>query len=81
MNRRALVTLLAGALCASAAIPSIAQSTAPKADYANGFDQALAGVFEAREKDWRDGAVVYQVYVDRFARMIETTVRGECTDG
>ena len=63
MNRGPLVTLLAGALCALAASPSIAQ----KVDYANGFDQALAGVFEAREKDWRNGAIVYQVYVDRFA--------------
>lgn len=36
-------------------------------DYANRFDRALAGVFEAREADWRNGAVVYQVLVDRFA--------------
>lgn len=63
MNRKPLVTLLAGVLCALAATPSSAQ----RGDYANGFDQALAGVFEAREHDWRDGAVVYQVYVDRFA--------------
>jgi len=63
MKRKPLVISLAGALCALAASPSVAQNAA----YANGFDQALAGVFEAREKDWRDGAVVYQVYVDRFA--------------
>ncbi len=63
MKRDALVISLAGVLGASAAMPAFAQ----QADYANGFDQALAGVFEAREKDWRDGAVVYQVYVDRFA--------------
>jgi glycosidase len=67
MTRRALVTLLAGALCAAAASPAGAQATPPKADYANAFDQALAGVFAAREQDWRDGAVVYQVHVDRFA--------------
>ena len=66
MNRKPLVISLAGVLCALAASSSVAQS-ASKADYANGFDQALAGVFEAREKDWRNGAVVYQVYVDRFA--------------
>lgn len=36
-------------------------------DYANRHDLALAGVFEAREADWRNGAVVYQVLVDRFA--------------
>jgi cyclomaltodextrinase / maltogenic alpha-amylase / neopullulanase len=35
--------------------------------YANQYDQAVAGVFEAREKDWRNGAISYQVLVDRFA--------------
>lgn len=35
--------------------------------YANAGDRALAGVFEAREADWRNGAIVYQVLVDRFA--------------
>jgi len=63
MNCKPLVTLLAGALCALATAPASAQKT----EYANSFDTALAGVFEAREQDWRDGAVVYQVYVDRFA--------------
>lgn len=37
------------------------------APYANATDRALAGVFEAREADWRNGAIVYQVLVDRFA--------------
>jgi cyclomaltodextrinase / maltogenic alpha-amylase / neopullulanase len=36
-------------------------------DYANRHDRELAGVFEARERDWRNGAVIYQVLVDRFA--------------
>ncbi len=35
--------------------------------YANQSDLQLAGVFEARAQDWRNGAVVYQVLVDRFA--------------
>ncbi len=35
--------------------------------YANRFDIELQGVFETREKDWRNGAIVYQVLVDRFA--------------
>jgi cyclomaltodextrinase / maltogenic alpha-amylase / neopullulanase len=35
--------------------------------YANDADRALAGTFAAREKDWRNGAIVYQVLVDRFA--------------
>jgi glycosidase len=63
MNRKPLVILLAGALSALWASPSRAQAM----DYANSFDQALAGVFAAREHDWRNGAVVYQVHVDRFA--------------
>ena len=36
-------------------------------DLANRFDRAVAGTYEAREADWRMGAVVYQVLVDRFA--------------
>lgn len=35
--------------------------------YANDFDRQVAGVYERREADWRKGAVVYQVLVDRFA--------------
>jgi cyclomaltodextrinase / maltogenic alpha-amylase / neopullulanase len=38
-----------------------------RAPHANRFDKPLAGVFEKREADWRNGAVVYQVLVDRFA--------------
>jgi cyclomaltodextrinase / maltogenic alpha-amylase / neopullulanase len=34
---------------------------------ANRYDAALAGVFDQRERDWRNGPVVYQVLVDRFA--------------
>jgi glycosidase len=57
---------LAALCCASPA------QTAPSArnttmSYAHSFDQALAGTFEAREADWRNGAIVYQVLVDRFA--------------
>lgn len=39
----------------------------PSGVYANAADRELAGVFERREADWRNGAVVYQVLVDRFA--------------
>lgn len=67
MSRATSLRLLAGALWAVAAVPSPAQGVAAQADYANAADQALAGVFEAREQDWRNGAVVYQVHVDRFA--------------
>lgn len=34
--------------------------------YAGPSDIPLAGVFTAREQDWRNGAIVYQVMVDRF---------------
>jgi cyclomaltodextrinase / maltogenic alpha-amylase / neopullulanase len=43
--------------CAQPSMPS----------YANTTDAAVAGRYEARERDWRNGAVVYQVLVDRFA--------------
>lgn len=36
-------------------------------DYASTHDRAVAGRYEAREADWRNGALVYQVIVDRFA--------------
>lgn len=36
-------------------------------EYANTHDRAVAGRYEAREADWRKGAIVYQVIVDRFA--------------
>jgi len=35
--------------------------------HASRFDAAVKGTFEAREQDWRNGAVVYQVMADRFA--------------
>jgi glycosidase len=66
MTRRARAAF-AGALCALATSAALAQEPAKPGPYANSYDAALAGVFEAREQDWRDGAVVYQVYVDRFA--------------
>lgn len=37
------------------------------ASNANRYDRPLAQTFEAREKDWRNGAIVYQVLPDRFA--------------
>lgn len=35
--------------------------------WANRSDRELANTFERREADWRNGAIVYQVLVDRFA--------------
>jgi cyclomaltodextrinase / maltogenic alpha-amylase / neopullulanase len=42
-------------------------STSSKMNYANRYDKPLAGLYEKREADWRNGGVVYQVFVDRFA--------------
>ncbi len=41
----------------------------------NPHDMKLAGAFEAREKDWRNGAIVYQVLVDRFAPGADLTAK------
>jgi glycosidase len=57
--------LLAAALAAT--LSAAAQVPKTMSPYANRFDQPLAGRYEARERDWRNGAVVYQVFVDRFA--------------
>jgi cyclomaltodextrinase / maltogenic alpha-amylase / neopullulanase len=62
-------------LAATAAAGSAGAGTAWAQGFATGvqttrgnrFDQAAAGVYERREKDWRIGALVYQVLVDRFA--------------
>jgi glycosidase len=55
-----LLTWVAAAVLAASA-------NAEPMNYANRFDKPLAGVCEKREADWRNGAVVYQVFVDRFA--------------
>ena len=46
-----------------------AQTTMPlaPASYGNRHDQANAGLYQKREADWRNGPIVYQVLVDRFA--------------
>lgn len=60
-----VATLLSG-LCVVPVRAQVAEAANPR-PYANRFDRALAGVFDARERDWRNGAIVYQVLVDRFA--------------
>ncbi|MDP1899587.1 MAG: alpha-amylase family glycosyl hydrolase [Rubrivivax sp.] len=52
---------------AAAAAFSITAFAQTAMNHANATDLALAGTFEAREQDWRNGAIVYQVLVDRFA--------------
>jgi glycosidase len=50
--------------CALFAAPALGQDGTSA--YASEHDLAIHGVFEAREQDWRNGAIVYQVLVDRF---------------
>ena len=58
---------LAAALTGALAAPAPAPAPVPTMNYANAQDRATAGRYEAREADWRNGAIVYQVLVDRFA--------------
>ena len=59
------------ALAATVAMTAIASSSgagaAPRSAHANAFDLKRAGLYEQREADWRNGPIVYQVLVDRFA--------------
>jgi glycosidase len=59
--------VLAAAFLAALAVPAVqAQPAGGPGPYANDRDLASAGKFAAREADWRCGAIVYQVLVDRF---------------
>ena len=52
---------------AAAAVICGAAGAQTTMSYANRFDQQSAGLYEQREADWRNGPIVYQVLVDRFA--------------
>ncbi len=66
MIQRLTYTLIVACLTTSALISPCAKAVTGN-QYMNKFDRELANTFEAREKDWRNGAIVYQVLVDRFA--------------
>jgi cyclomaltodextrinase / maltogenic alpha-amylase / neopullulanase len=55
------------AVAAALALGFVMSANAQTSPYANQYDKAVAGKFEKRERDWRNGPVVYQVLVDRFA--------------
>lgn len=63
------MNFLSMATTAAAAALSVGAwaQTANTMNYANRYDQQVAGVYEKREADWRNGALIYQVLVDRFA--------------
>lgn len=64
IGARAVTALLA--ICSLGA--ALAQQVpATSAAFASPADLAVSGRYEARERDWRNGAIVYQVMVDRFA--------------
>jgi cyclomaltodextrinase / maltogenic alpha-amylase / neopullulanase len=55
------------ALAIALAVFAASINAQPTMNYVNRYDKTLAGVYEKREADWRNGAIVYQVLVDRFA--------------
>lgn len=61
---RTLSVIAAAVIAATAHAQDSAQTNM---NYANRYDQHVAGVYDKREADWRNGALVYQVLVDRFA--------------
>ena len=64
MKKHRFLIAFAAGLC----LPALAQfATSANTADGNLHDLVLKGVFEAREKDWRNGAIVYQVLPDRFA--------------
>jgi len=69
MLRRSAITLAMGLLLAGCATTSTERTiTRPEsAPYANVHELARADEWAARDADWRNGAVVYQVLLDRFA--------------
>lgn len=46
-------------------------------DYTNSHDQAVAGRYQDREADWRNGAIVYQILVDRFAPSTDLAAKAD----
>ncbi len=65
---RALLATLAAAAAMTAAAQQPAPAKKPMSSpHANTYDRAVAGRYERREADWRNGPIVYQVLVDRFA--------------
>jgi cyclomaltodextrinase / maltogenic alpha-amylase / neopullulanase len=62
--RLVIATLLTLSTTVTAAQNMPAKNTSP---YANQYDRTVAGKYEKREADWRNGPIVYQVLVDRFA--------------
>ncbi len=64
----ALLTMIPILVMAGTAMSDVQnQQSDSAADNANQYDRERAPTYAAREADWRCGAIVYQVIVDRFA--------------
>lgn len=61
------LTFVSAAAAATLFVSSASAQKPAMSPHANRFDKAVAGVYERREADWRNGPIVYQVLVDRFA--------------
>jgi glycosidase len=57
----------AHAVVSGPTMPAEARAPAEATSWASAYDEALGARLKEREADWRNGAVVYQVIVDRFA--------------
>jgi cyclomaltodextrinase / maltogenic alpha-amylase / neopullulanase len=66
-RRTTLVTLCALGLSTLTWAQTMTPPAEDRSAHANRFDRAVAGRYGAREADWRNGPIVYQVLVDRFA--------------
>jgi glycosidase len=66
-NSGALVLAAAMAVLMPALASGDEPAPATPGQFANETDLAYGKLFDDREKDWRNGAIVYQVLVDRFA--------------
>lgn len=77
-QRVGTIILLAGATMQSTS--TFAESRGPgmaESDWANRYDRQRAAVLAEREADWRNGAIVYQVIVDRFAPAADLDAKQE----
>lgn len=62
-----LAAIAAALLVAQGSLAQVNERVHEATEYANTTDRARAEIFAERAADWRNGALVYQVIVDRFA--------------
>ncbi len=67
VGRFGVLLLAVGVAGCDADVGTVTTMPAGEPDYANEYDRRRGPMLAAREADWRNGAIVYQVIVDRFA--------------